>query len=295
MSEITRTLVSRHGLGRNDAYDAALLDIAQDHVLFLLDQAGAIDRERLVFKGGTSLRKCRLGNDCRFSTDLDFAAPDDDVVLDVCEVLHGGRVAGFTFSLEPTRRDGRHWMLTATHEILETPNIAASVEFGRRPLALPPERLGLVPLPIHKTYSFELPTLPVVAEAEACCGEARPVPARFIGSRPLRLEPLRRSHHRRSSDRAPVDPQGLGRCRRRSPQRQTRDTRRRAATAQRARLPSDSIGVLARPVDMVGWERRVRRRFAFLRELDADEQRWAACDERHRREIDDALAQFRTQ
>jgi uncharacterized protein len=94
MSEITRGLVSRHGLGRNDAYDAALLDIAQDHVLFLLDQAGAFGRERLVFDGGTSLRKCRLGNDGRFSTELDFAAPDDDVVLDVCELIHGSRVAG---------------------------------------------------------------------------------------------------------------------------------------------------------------------------------------------------------
>jgi hypothetical protein len=56
--------------------------------------AGAFGRERLVFDGGTSLRKCRLGNDGRFSTELDFAAPDDDVVLDVCELIHGSRVAG---------------------------------------------------------------------------------------------------------------------------------------------------------------------------------------------------------
>ena len=108
MAGITRSLVSRHALGRSHAYAASLLDVAQDHLLFLLDQAGMFDDERLVFKGGTSLRKCRLGDDGRFSTDLDFAAPDDDVVLEVCDVIHGSKIAGFTFALETARGDGRH-------------------------------------------------------------------------------------------------------------------------------------------------------------------------------------------
>jgi predicted nucleotidyltransferase component of viral defense system len=71
-------------MGRADAYDAALLDVAQDHLLHLLAEAGVFDDGSLTFKGGTSLRKCRLGNDGRFSTDLDFAAPDEDVMLAVC-------------------------------------------------------------------------------------------------------------------------------------------------------------------------------------------------------------------
>lgn len=37
--------------------------------------AGLLDRG-LVFKGGTALRKFRAGNAGRFSTDLDFAAPE---------------------------------------------------------------------------------------------------------------------------------------------------------------------------------------------------------------------------
>ncbi|CFR89604.1 Hypothetical protein ERS007657_02782 [Mycobacterium tuberculosis] len=56
----------------------------------------------------------------------------------------------------------------------------------------------------------------------------------------------------------------------------------------------DSIGVLTRPVAMAAWEARVRKRFAFLTDLDADEQRWAACDERHRREVENALAVLRS-
>ena len=45
----------------------------------------------------------------------------------------------------------------------------------------------------------------------------------------------------------------------------------------------DSLGVLTRPVDIPGWERTVR-------ELDADEQRWAACNPKDRFEVETALA-----
>lgn len=80
MAGLTRALIARHTLGRADAYDAALLDVAEDH---LLAEAGAFESGELIIKGGTSLRKCRLGNDGRFSTDLDLAAPSEDAVLDV--------------------------------------------------------------------------------------------------------------------------------------------------------------------------------------------------------------------
>jgi predicted nucleotidyltransferase component of viral defense system len=55
----------------------------------------------------------------------------------------------------------------------------------------------------------------------------------------------------------------------------------------------DSIGVLTRPVDIPDWEARVRRRFAFLANLDANERRWASCNERHRLEMQDALSALR--
>ncbi len=84
---LNRALVLRHGSGRSDTYDAALLDVAQDHLLWLLAETGLFDDHDLVFKGGTSLRKCGLGGAGRFSTDLDFAAPNDDIVLAVCEIV----------------------------------------------------------------------------------------------------------------------------------------------------------------------------------------------------------------
>lgn len=154
MAGLTRALVARHALGRAEAYDAALLDVAQDHLLYLLSQTVQFGDNRLVFKGGTSLRKCRLGNVGRFSTDLDFSAPDDEVVLEVCELIDGARVGGFEFGVQSTRGDGRHWQLRVRHTELGEPRIVASVEFARRPLALPSELLAFIQLPIHKAYGL---------------------------------------------------------------------------------------------------------------------------------------------
>ena len=54
----------------------------------------------------------------------------------------------------------------------------------------------------------------------------------------------------------------------------------------------ESIGVLTRPIDIAGWETATRQRFAFLANLDEDEQRWARCNPRDRREIQHALTSF---
>lgn len=292
MPGLTRSLVTRHALGRADAYDAALLDVAQDHLLYLLIEAGMFADGQLAFKGGTSLRKCRLGNDGRFSTDLDFAAPNEDTVLQVCDVIDGARVADFEYGLDSARGDGRRWSLRVNHPVLGTPDIAASIEFARRPLALPTDDLNFVPLPIHKQYGFTLPALPVVAEAEACAEKLARY-RRVALSRDLydlhqfanrtideplvrRLWVLRVWGDVVDDGRGtkPVDPDEVLHHRERDYQ-------------------PDSIGMLTRPVDIVAWEARVRTRFQFLGELDDDERRWATCDERHRQEVDAALAALR--
>jgi hypothetical protein len=40
---------------------------------------------------------------------------------------------------------------------------------------------------------------------------------------------------------------------------------------------AEQIGYLTKPVDIPGWERRVRSRFGFLARLDDDERRWAGA------------------
>lgn len=287
---LTRALVGLHGAGRADTYDAALLDVAQDHLLWSLSELGLFDGDALIFKGGTSLRKCRLGGAGRFSTDVDFAAPSEDTVLAVCEAIDGASVSGFRFGLDSTRGDGRHWALTVEHSELGRPNIGASVEFARRPLALPPENLPFIVLPVHRGYSIDLPTIPVVSEMEACAEKlaryrrvalgrdvydlaqmaGRPIDERLV----RRLWVLKVWHDVNDDDRGsgPLTAQDVLQPRR------VQD------------FVPDSIGKLTQPVDLEGWERRVRERFGFLADLDDDERRWAACGLRDRYEVETMVA-----
>jgi uncharacterized protein len=281
-ARLTRALVNLHGAGRVDTYGPALLDVAQDHLLASLAEDGLFDGGALIFKGGTSLRKCRLGNAGRFSTDLDFCAPDEDVVLDTCAAIDGLVVGGFTFTLHPTRGDGRHWSLRIRHDELGTPEVDAAVEFARRPLLLKPERLGFVPAAVHRAYDVQLPTLPIIAEAEACSEKLARYRRTPLARDLYDLAQFATRHIDESLVRrlwvikvwADVIDDGRG---------------------NKPLLPGDvlterherdfkpqSIGALTQPIDIAAWERRTRNRFQFLADLDDIEQRLARCDPRDR-------------
>ena len=68
--------IARHtprGVG-SQGRDAAIIDIAQDLLLHHLHEMGILTR--LIFKGGTALRKLYAGNAGRFSLDLDFSTAE---------------------------------------------------------------------------------------------------------------------------------------------------------------------------------------------------------------------------
>ena len=69
---ITEGYVVRHYQGRSGGRGPALIDIAQDHLLFRLADQGLFDLG-IALKGGTAVRKFWAGSAGRFSTDLDFA------------------------------------------------------------------------------------------------------------------------------------------------------------------------------------------------------------------------------
>ena len=56
--------------------NAAALDIAFDVFLAGMRERDLFEACDIVFKGGTALRKFRLGHKSRFSFDLDFAIAD---------------------------------------------------------------------------------------------------------------------------------------------------------------------------------------------------------------------------
>lgn len=236
------------------------------------------------------MRKARLGGAGRFSTDLDFVAPSDDTVLEVCASIDGATVAGFQFALQATRGDGRHWRLEVRHPALGQPDVGGSVEFARRPLILDAVRLLFVDLPVHRGYTIDLPELPLIAESEACAEKlaryrrvalgrdvydlaqfaARPIDERLV----RRLWVLKVWGDVIDDGRGtkPLDPSDI-----------------LTPRAEHDFAP-ESIGKLTRPVQLATWERQTRDRFGFLRDLDPDEQRWVACDPRHRYEIGEAIA-----
>ena len=166
------------------------------------------------------------------------------------------------------------------------------MEFARRPLALPAEPLGFATVRVHRFYDFDLPVLPVIAEAEACAEKLARYRRVSLGRDLYDLnqfadrsidEPLVRRlwilkvwgdvvDDGRGT--RPLDPSDVLRPR-----------------SEREFAP-ESIGKLTQPVNLATWIEQVRKRFGFLAQRDDDERRWATCKERDRQQIEAALAAF---
>jgi predicted nucleotidyltransferase component of viral defense system len=289
MSRITEGHLVRHYQGAKGGRDAALLDIAQDHALWHLHRIGLFERG-LTFKGGTALRKFRAGNSGRFSTDLDFAAPDEEVALAVLDALDGADIGGFTFALANLGDDGRRADLTVGTPF-GAPRLGARVELARHALALGPELLAPVVLPIHARYDFELPSLPVVRTEEAIAEKLaryRRVPlardlydlywyasaGAFDEALVRRLWVLKVYRDILVDGRGekPIDPDDV------------------LAAWNATEFRPEDIGYLTRPVQLEAWLSTVRTRYAFLADLTADERRWAAGNARYLSEVTTELA-----
>jgi predicted nucleotidyltransferase component of viral defense system len=283
---LTEGHLARHYQGRRGGRAPALLDIAQDHALAHLHDLGLF-RSGLVFKGGTSLRKFRAGSAGRFSTDLDFYAPDDDVTVALMAALADTDVDGFRFRIPDLGGDGRRAILEVETPF-GRPDLAARIEVSQRPLLLPADELPLVQLPVHDRYDVALPQTPVIAVEEAVAEKL----ARFrrvslardlydlawFADRRLN-EPLVRRLWVMKVYFDVVD-DGRG-DRPLSPDDVLRDR------APNGFAPED-IGYLTQPVNIPAWISKVQRRYTFLGDLDRDEMRWAACNPGHRYEIENS-------
>ncbi len=287
---LTRALVQRHAANRKEAYEAALLDVAQDHLLHTVELMGLFERSGVVFNGGTSLRKCRLGNSDRFSTDLDLAAPSDDDVVDICASISGARIGGFTFELRDPSSNARIWQLDVRHAGLGDVVGLARVEFAQRQPALQAERLAPLRLPIHGQYGFTLGDLPVIAEVEACAEKLaryrRTALARdlydlaWFAGRAFDEQLLRRIWVLKVFLDVIEDGRG------KKPLTADDVLRKREVKD----FPAALIGVLTQPLDIAGWEAKVRMRFQFLSAMDEDEKRWSLCNARELDEVRAVLA-----
>ena len=271
---ITEGYVTRHYQGRRGGRGPAIIDIAQDHVLYLLAREGFFDMG-ISLKGGTAVRKFLAGTAGRFSTDLDFAGITDDTAELLLDALDGAEVGQFGFAIEPI--DGtRRVRLVITSPFGPT-DVPARLDLGRRSLWLPPRHMPILPLPIHARYDFSLPEIPTAAIEEMIADKL----ARFrrhslardlydlawFAERPFDEVLVRRLLVLKvwvdvvdeSLGERPFDPQDVLK------ERNSGD------------FEPEAIGYLTTPVDIPGWIAKVRDRFAFLRDLDDTEQQIARC------------------
>ena len=95
-------------------------EVVLTFLLQLLSERGILDR--LAFKGGTCLRKMFVGNQGRFSTDLDFTGIEEhdheDIILDMMaafeQVYHGIQFAIPDEGYYETQ-DGLSWGVNPTY------------------------------------------------------------------------------------------------------------------------------------------------------------------------------------
>lgn len=278
---ITQGYLSRHFQGRRGMADAALLDVAQDYALKYIHDQGLFDLG-LVLKGGTALRKLRAGNAGRFSTDLDFMAPDTDTAELTLDVLDGAELFGVRFRVEERE-------LLRASLVVETPlgrpQIPARIEFSLRPLWLPSRRETPIALPVHAGYEFSIPPIPTPALEESLSEKlaawrrrqkVRDLYDLFFFGRGALNEPLiRRLLVLKVWHDVVVD--GLGS--------HPFDPEEIVADINTGRLPSEDIGLLTHPVDPAAWLAAVRSRFAFVTALDPVERRIARCQQGDRHEV----------
>ncbi|HEV7761520.1 MAG TPA: nucleotidyl transferase AbiEii/AbiGii toxin family protein [Acidimicrobiales bacterium] len=252
----------------------ALLDVAQDYALAHLSVQGLFDLG-IVLKGGTSLRKFRAGNAGRFSTDLDFAAPDADTAELVLDSLDGAQFHDVRF--EVTRRERLRGHLEIVTP-LGRPNVPARVEISPRPLWLPVDHRLPIALPVHRGYEFVLPRLPVPAAEEAIAEKLAAWRRRrkmrdlydlyWFGQGPLDEALVRRLLALKVWHDVVDDGLGAGPF----------DPAVITGAVDASKLPTEEIGLLTQPVEPARWLAYVRERYCFALELDPTERWIARCN-----------------
>jgi len=271
---ITEGFLARHATGQRGMKGPALLDVAQDYALAFLHGQGLFELGA-VLKGGTSLRKFRAGNAGRFSTDLDFAAPDALTGELLLDTLDGAEIHGARFRVT-NRAELRGRLEVDTDR--GRPDVPARVEVSARALWMPCEHRAPVALPVHRGYEFDMPALPVPAFEEALAEKLAAWRRRrkmrdlydlyWFGQGALDEPLVRRLLVLKVWHDVVDDGLGVGPF----------DPAIIVEDADASNLPPEEIGLLTQPVEPAKWLAHVRARYRFLMDLDDTEQRAARCN-----------------
>jgi len=288
---ITEGYLARHYQGRRGGRDPALLDVAQDYALKIIADSGLFSMG-LTFKGGTALRKYRVGSAGRFSIDLDFSADEEGLGELLMESLDGAELFDVQFSIEidtPGRRGG----LNITTP-LGVPRIGAKIDVSLHKPWLEPEWLDPLTIPVHQAYEFKPVKAPVMVLQESLAEKLAAFRRRTLLRDLYDLDLFHTSAFDEDLVRRltflkvfiDVVEDGLGS----GPFRPDQDILlpRRASDF----LPED-IGFLVGKIDIPLWLEQAQTRFAFLNHPTKEELKWARCNPRDAYEVRSIIAGLR--
>lgn len=204
--------------------------------------------------------------------------------------ISGAQIGQFSFEAEPI--DGTRRMRLRIDSPFGSPDVDARLDLGRGALWLPAEKLPVLTMAIHRRYDFELPTVPTSRVEEVIAEKL----ARYRrGSLARDLYDLAWFAERTFDEvlvrrltvlkvwcdvvddalgERPFDPEEI------------------LGPRVEGDFQPEAIGYLTTPVDVPRWIRAVRERFAFLRDLDANELRYARCSKADEWEVRQLIESF---
>jgi hypothetical protein len=217
----------------------------------------------------------RAGNAGRFSTDLDFAAPDVETGELLLDTIDGAELFDVRFTLIDRETLRARVVVTTA---LGQPQIPARIEISPRDLWLPTEMMTPIDLPVHAGYEFSTPAIPAPALDESLAEKLaawrrrrkiRDLYDLFLFGRGGLNETLVRHLLVLKIWHDVVD-DGLG----------TRpfDPAEIVADIDLRQLAPEDIGLLTQPVEPALWRARVRDRYAFVTCLNDEQRQIARCN-----------------
>ncbi len=152
---IEKRLVQWYAADAGVDLDVAEREIALTYVLRIMADHGLL--KRLAFKGGTAIRKIFLGNQGRFSLDLDFTATEkadpDALILDIAGLFNNQNYHGLTFTVPAgnyfANPESCGAEISYQHEWSKSGKFGIQISFRGRPL------LPVRPAALRKERYFE--------------------------------------------------------------------------------------------------------------------------------------------
>lgn len=289
---ISEGYLARHYQGRKGGRAPALLDVAQDYALKIISDSGLFTMG-LAFKGGTALRKYRVGTAGRFSTDLDFSAEEEGIGDLLFEALDGKELYDVRFSVE-VDSPGRRGRLNIDSP-LGRPEIKAKIEVTMRAPWFPPQWTDPIPFSVHKAYEFPPVRTPIMALEESLAEKLAAFRRRALVRDLYDLGLFHTGSFNENLVREltylkvfmDVVEEGLGV----GPFEPIEDILRPRNASEF--LP-ENIGILTGKVNISLWLEKVHSRFDFLRNKTEEQKRWSQCNLKDAYEVRKVIQSFRS-